>query len=76
MTTGQIEESLKQLDDLQNKINRVIFEISDDYPKIKLLLSHMLQVEETNRPDFLELKKLFNEIRYRDLMIDCRIVWS
>ena len=72
MTTGQIEESLKQLDDLQNNINRIIFEISDDYPKIKLLLSHMLEVEETNRPDFLELKKLFNEVRYRDLMTDCR----
>ena len=72
MTTGQIEGSLNQLDDLQNNINRIIFEISDDYPKIKQLLSNMLQVEETNRPDFLELKKLFNEVRYRDLMTDCR----
>ena len=73
MTTGQIKEELKQLDDLQNNINRAIFGISDDdYSKIKLLLLTMLQVHEEYRPNFLELKKLFDEIKNEVSLIPCK----
>ena len=74
MTTLQLKQELTHLNGLQNTINKEIFKISDDYSKIKLLLSHMLQVEETNRPDFLELKEIFQEIRQRGLgssMLNC-----
>ena len=62
MTTGKLDERLKYLDGLQGTINTAISAISNDYSIIKLLLSHMLQCEEIDRPNFLELKELFNKI--------------
>ena len=71
MTTGQLDERLKYLNGLQGTINTAISAISNDYSMIKILLSHMLQCEEIDRPNFLELQELFNKIRHRELMIDC-----
>ena len=71
MTTFEDIKELARLENLQNIINSTLNRIPEKYWKIKILLSHMLQVEERNRPNFVELEGLFNEIRYLVPVIMC-----
>ncbi|OMJ80743.1 hypothetical protein SteCoe_18950 [Stentor coeruleus] len=54
-------KDLCTLPDLQERINKRIEDLPDEYENIKQILQKMLAVEEENRLDFIQLEKLINK---------------
>ena len=53
---------LTDLNTLQSNLNARLAEINQNYPRLRILLEKMLQVNEVNRYDFCQLKELITEI--------------